>query len=587
MLQNTKLIIHWASDLAAKRYNSHRQNYWLRRFKEAGIRQIVIDPYFNDTAALYGDEWIPVLPETDEALMAAIAYVWVTEDLVDKRFVETHTVGFDDFRDYVLGTSDGVPKTPTWAEHLCGVDDERIRELAHEWASEPTYVISDYGGANRRQGAAQWVRMLVTMQALLGNIGRPGRGLGLLSFDIRGKGQKGIPSLFPDAENHYRQFIRHAQFLEAIRDSATRWTTVSIPQGEIKEMRYPEEGCSRIKLIAFLSESGWILNQIPGVGSSLEGLQSPEIEFAYCHAAWWHSAPRFSDIILPVRHVGERDDIVEWENYTVYSHAIVEPAGEPKNDLDILIELAKRLGFEKELTLGKTPEQWLREIYAGLELPFSFEEFKRRGYFEHPPPEDAPEVMEALKEFYEDPEKNKLRTPSGKIDIYSSRVADFFGKNDPNVAAVPKYMPSTEGMVTGLADKYPLFLTSPHPKLGRHSQWYNLSWHRDEYQVSIGGYNVMRINPLDAERRNIRTGDIVRIYNDRGSILCAAYVTERIIPSVVRVPEGGWYTPLFAGNPSSPDVGGNPNVLISGRQPEPLCDGMINGARVEVERWSE
>jgi trimethylamine-N-oxide reductase (cytochrome c) len=97
----------------------------------------------------------------------------------------------------------------------------------------------------------------------------------------------------------------------------------------------------------------------------------------------------------------------------------------------------------------------------------------------------------------------------------------------------------------------------------------------------------MRINLADAKLRDIETGDIVRIYNDRGSILCAAYSTERIRPGVIRVPEGGWYTPLRPGDPSSLDVGGNPNILISNRQPDPLCDGMINGARVDVEKWRE
>jgi len=215
----------------------------------------------------------------------------------------------------------------------------------------------------------------------------------------------------------------------------------------------------------------------------------------------------------------------------------------------------------------------------------SFEEFKEKGYYEHPIPEDVPEVMKAFEEYYKDPEKNRLNTPSGKIEIYSKKVADFFGEDHPTATAVPKYVPSPEGPETPLAERYPLFLTSPHPKLGRHSQWHNLSWHRDEYQVSIEGHNIMRINLADAKRRDIETGDVVRIYNDRGSILCAAYSTERIMPGVIRVPEGGWYTPLRPGDPGSLDVGGNPNILISNRQPDPLCDGMINGARVDVEKW--
>ncbi len=591
ILQNTELIIHWSSDVAIKRYRGYRQNQWLRKFKEAGIKQVVIDPYYNDTAAVYGDEWIPIPPETDEALMAAIAHVWITEGLHDEVYLATYTVGFEHFKDYILGASDGVPKTPEWAARICGVDEEKIKEFAHEWASKPTYIVTDYGGANRRHGAARWVRMIITLQALLGNIGRPGRGLGMLSYNERGEGQKAIPTIIPYIRNPVDQSIRHAQFHEAISSPPVNWTTVALAgtsrmsRSGIAEMNYPSEGHSKIKLVAFMSGTGWFLNQIPGTGDHIQGLQSPEIEFVYCHAAWWHSGPKFADVILPVRHIGERDDIVQWENYTVYSHAVAEPLGEPMNDLDIFVELAKRLGFEKELTMGKSPEQWLREIYSKLDIPMPFEEFREKGYYEHPIPEDVPEVMKAFEEFYKDPEKNRLNTPSGKIEIYSKKVADFFGEDHPTATAVPKYIPSPEGPETPLAERYPLFLTSPHPKLGRHSQWHNLSWHRDEYQVSIEGHNIMRINTADAKRRDIETGDVVRIYNDRGSILCAAYSTERIMPGIIRVPEGGWYTPLRPGDPGSLDVGGNPNILISKRQPDPLCDGMINGARVDVEKW--
>jgi trimethylamine-N-oxide reductase (cytochrome c) len=237
--------------------------------------------------------------------------------------------------------------------------------------------------------------------------------------------------------------------------------------------------------------------------------------------------------------------------------------------------------------MGKSTDEWLREIYDKFKIPLTFEEFKEKGYYEHSIPEDVPRVMKAFKKFYEYPEKNKLKTPSGKIEIYSKRVADFFGENHSTATTIPKHLSSPEGLETSLAKKYPLFLTSPHPKLGRHSQWGNLSWHRDEYQATINGYNVIRINPLDAGKREIKTGDIVRIYNDRGAILCAVYVTERIKPSVTMVQEGGWYIPQKSGDPASVDVGGNPNVLISNRQPEPLCDGMINGARVEVEKWRQ
>jgi trimethylamine-N-oxide reductase (cytochrome c) len=582
ILANSRLVIHWASDVAVKRYNGYRQNLWLRRFKEAGIRQIVLDPYFNDTAALYGDDWIPVLPETDEALMCAIAHVWITEDLCDREFLTTHTIGFEEFRDYILGTSDGTAKTPQWAASICGVSQQTIRQLAREWASRPTYVLCDYGGANRRNGAAEWSRMIVTLQALLGNIGRPGRGLGRLKFNTGGEGQKGIPQLLPAPPATDGQKIRHAQFADAILSPPVRWTTVD-GSGRIEENQYPREGCSPIRLVAFMSGSGWFLNQIPGTGDHARALQSPEIDFTYCHAGWWHAAPRFSDVVLPVRHIGERDDIVNWENYTIYSHAVVDPEGEPRNDMDILAALAERLGFGTEFTLDKTSEQWLRQIHEELALPLSFEEFKEKGYWKYPLPEEAPQVGSTFFDFRRDPATTRLNTPSGKIEIHSARVVDHFGKDHPRAPAVPKYLPSPETTAANV-ERHPLLLTSPHAKMGRHSQWRNLAWHRDDTQMTHDGLSRLMISTADASDRAIATGDRVRVYNERGAILCTALVTERLMPGVVRVYEGGWYMPAKPGDATSADLGGNPNVLISPRQPEPFCNGMMGTARVEVAR---
>ncbi len=100
--------------------------------------------------------------------------------------------------------------------------------------------------------------------------------------------------------------------------------------------------------------------------------------------------------------------------------------------------------------------------------------------------------------------------------------------------------------------------------------------------MQIQGYIPFLINPIDAQLRSIETSDLVRVYNDRGTILCRAYITPRIRPQVVRINEGGWYTPQQPGFSGSPDLGGNPNILLSRHQPEALCDGMVNCALVEI-----
>lgn len=582
ILENSRLIIHWASDVAVKRYRGYRQNYWLQKFKETEIKQIVIDPYFNDTAAIYGDEWVPILPETDEALMAAIAYIWITKGLVNHTFIQRYTVGFDAFKDYILGQEDQKPKTPKWASRICGLPEATIHNLAHDWATYPTYILCDYGGANRRHGAAEWSRMLITLQALQGNIGRPGRGLGTLSYTTRGINQKGIKFPLPPLPVNYRQTLRHAHFAAAIRTPPVTWTTIEIPPGVPATRTYPMPTCSPIKLIAFISGSGWFLNQIPGTTRHIKALQDPAIEFVYSHAAWWHTAPKFSDVIFPIRHIGERDDIVSWENYIVYSHTLLHPPGTPKNDLDIFIELANRLEFGTALTENNTPEHLLHQIYQRLDIPLPYHEFKAKGYYHYPLAPDNPQIMKLFHDFITQPDQYPLPTPSGKLEIYSQRIADFFGDHHPSAPVIPQYIPSPETRNPSRLRDYPLILTTPHPKLGRHSQWQNLSWHHDDYQMRIQGQVPVLINPTDAQARSIETGDLVRVYNDRGTIICRAYVTPRIRPQVIRINEGGWYTPQQPGLATSPDIGGNPNILIAQHQPEALCDGMVNCALVEI-----
>ena len=107
--------------------------FWLT---EIGVKQVYVCPDLNYGAAVHADKWIPVLPNTDAALMAAIAYVWMTEGLFDKDYVDTHSVGYDWFEYYILGNEDGQPKTPEWAAPICGVPSRQIKALAHEWARE-------------------------------------------------------------------------------------------------------------------------------------------------------------------------------------------------------------------------------------------------------------------------------------------------------------------------------------------------------------------------------------------------------------------------------------------------------------------
>ncbi len=184
--ENSEQIILWSADPITHNHNRGIDTprpflFW----KDLGKKVILIEPYFNDTGASFADKWIPIIPGTDAALAAAIAYLWIIKGTYDQEYVDTHTIGFDEahlpqgapsgtsFKNYILGGSDGILKTPEWAEQITGIPSRIIKELAKFWASKPTALFAMFGGACRRAYAHEWTRFMVILQAMQG-IGKPG-----------------------------------------------------------------------------------------------------------------------------------------------------------------------------------------------------------------------------------------------------------------------------------------------------------------------------------------------------------------------------------------------------------------------------
>jgi trimethylamine-N-oxide reductase (cytochrome c) len=186
-----------------------------------------------------------------------------------------------------------------------------------------------------------------------------------------------------------------------------------------------------------------------------------------------------------------------------------------------------------------------------------------------------------------------LATPTGKIE-FEAQTLKRFDPNDKERPPVPHYGPSWEGIETSeLLKKYPLQLITPHPRFTFHSQHDGKSLWNDEiphHRRMKDGYRywVLRMNPQDAEKRGIKDGDIVKTYNDRGTVLNIVTVTPRIMPGVVHgYSSGGGYDPQGEpGNPKTVDKGGTMNQLTNARFMSKNCPGMApNSCLVEVEKW--
>ena len=281
---------------------------------------------------------------------------------------------------------------------------------------------------------------------------------------------------------------------------------------------------------------------------------------------------------------------------------------ESKSDYDVYIELSKRLGFQDRYTEGNTMEDWIKKIFykSSLHEHVSYEDFKKKGYYVVPPPKPDFKRAVSNKWYYEDREcdvpdhNNPLKgtdrakmmgTPSGKIEFTSTFLQKHF-PDDEERPVKARYIEPWEGIRSPLAEKYPLVLETPHMRFSYHTHFDNKSPWLDEIPIHRAmkdgyAYWPVRMHPTDAHERGIKNGDLVKMYNDRGAVLCVAYLTERMKPGVLMSYQAGAkYDPLEPGKPGSIDRGGCVNLLSPSRMVSKNAPGMVsNSINVELDKW--
>ena len=641
-LQNCETLILWSHDPDSTHacYSANESNIWRKWFQELGIFVIYIDPFYNFSAVKQADKWIGPRPGTDAALMEAIAYVWLTEGTYDHEYIEKHAHRFDEWAEHILGRGkDGVPKTPAWAEEITGVRASVVKALARRWASTKTMggsgVRVGWGGACRTDNGCDYARIMVQLFAMQG-MGKPGQnmwsanagapvdyGFWFGGYSDPRSSIANEPVADRAAVNSVEQKLYRLTMPDAVLNGRDEWLGdgfcgQSLLQ-QFNHHTYPLPGCSKVHM--FYRYGGNFFGTMVDTNKWVDMYQSPELEFTVSQDMHLTPEGKYCDVILPACTNLERTDIGEfcssgnggyashgqsgnnWQ-VIVFQKKAVEPLGESQSDYWIFSKLAERLGFGDEYTEGRDEEAWCKRFweFSDLSKRIGWEEFKERGYYIPGIPENW-ERRRAFSWFAEETEckmvrddcmkEGKLGTKTGKIEFVSELLTE---KEPDNKVRGPMacYKPSREGHCSELHEKYPLHIISPHPRFGFHSQYDQHAkwlWEVPEHRQVVDGnpYAVIRIHPKRAQERGIVSGDIVRVYNDRGSILCVAKVTVRLEENTVHCyGSSGIYEPVDPGEKSM-DKGGCVNLMTSGAMIDGWrIPGMTpNSTLVEIEKYTE
>ena len=557
---NTKYFLMWGWNPAEMRDGTNSE-YFVRLARERGARTVCVDPRMTMSAVSLADEWVPIRPGTDTAMMSAMAYVMIAEGLVDRDFIGTHCVGFDaarmppgceadeSYEDYILGRRDGVAKTPDWAEPITGVPRATIARIGREYATAKPAVLYQGYGMQRRAYGEQVVRAGCVLAAITGNVGVPGGWAGGIALQAPDGGPSWI--VFPAGDNPVKAAIPSFLWTEAV----VRGKGMGPDDGVAGADRLDTD----IKLIWAVA-SNCLVNQHANVNRTARILADEKrVECLVVQDNFLTPTGRFADILLPACTQFETwgvEDGWKYGDEVILMPKIVEPLGETMSDYAVCAEVAGKLGVRDAYTEGRDERGWVEwalDRYRRTRFPGlpSLDAFEASNAGVYSVPVTKPAV--AFEDFRRDPEGHPLPTPSGKIEIYSKRLADL-GRPDV-IPAVPKYIREWESPFGPEAGKYPLQAVGPHVLSRVHSTHDNVDWLAEAFPQRAF------INPADAAARGLEDGDAVRVFNDRGATVLPCRVTNRIMPGVLAIPQGAWWTP----DGNGVDRRGSINVLTSER----------------------
>lgn len=558
---------------------------WIKDAQDRGARVVVVDPRFTVTASK-ADEYVPIRPGTDTALVLGMMNIILQQGLHDRSFVAEHTVGpllVSSQTGLLLREGDVVPDgssdryvvwdtvsvkacapshpgavpalagtfqvgdircrpaldlladmvgeySPERVAGITGVPPDTIKRLALEHAERRPVASFRGMGLQRTFHGDLTFRAITALQAITGNINLHG------------------PQTFV---LNWRPFMRAAQRPEFM-------PVLKMYDAILKGDPYP--------IRALWAARHNPLNQ-DADSNMFVGKLLPNLEFIVVADLFMNATAQYADIVLPACSFLEQTDLVPSAGgptnppgapgihpYIQLQQKVIEPLHESKPDLEILTELAKKMGFAEYF--DKSAEEFI-ELLLSTEHPsvagITLEKLRQGA--EPVRPYDVPPV----------------RTPTGRIEFYSERLLGLCQE-------LPVYLEPLESARTPLAEKYPLSYLNAHTKYGVHSIFAQVSWLRE-----LEPEPVLEVNPVDAEPRGLRDGELACVFNDRGRVKLRAKVHEGIAPGVVNISEGWWPKDYIEGSHQALT-----HACINPAQ-ELLYDpnAALNDVLVEVEKVQE
>ncbi|MCI2241323.1 molybdopterin-dependent oxidoreductase [Adlercreutzia faecimuris] len=624
---------------------------YLKHAKEKGAKFVFVGPEYSFTAGFANAQWIPVRPGTDTALLLGVAYSMITRDedgsLIDWDFLDRCTVGFDaahmpadartdeSFRDYVLGMSDGIPKTQEWASEICGTPVELIDLFADINSCKNRVSFHSNSAPARCKGSENYPQMLMTIAAMGGHFGTPGNSCandqyyGAMNSGILVHvPYSGTPVRFTNAGNPVGKCVSLDSIWDAILDGEYWDAGNNFPGCEVHE---PVRETCDVRVL--ISEANNFLASQANTNRGIEAFR--KVGFVFASAYYMKVDAQYADVVVPVT--------TRWENAQAHlyggtnmkdkecsfaSRAPIPRVGESRSDREVAAGVAARLGFDYEAMNPKSDEQcWFEQItqsavmYPDGPRPIAsvteadldrygvegepqegimpLEQYLDEGGYRQERSYDDPwanPMAQPFAAFVADPEANPLpTTASGKFEIYCQAKSDWFDRVNGyadggegimdfvRVSPLPKHLEAPETYQASFTDwehkvkgPYPVQMTHLHYLRRAHTDCDNLPWLREALQ------NPVFINKQDAEERGIKTGDVVRVFNGNGQFLRPASVTRTVMPGVIVVPHGA---SARIDRATGIDLAGADNILTSSNRTTTPFLNSWNSNLVQYEKY--